>query len=210
MDTRFMYTVAPRRPIRNLIKGRIIVRPENLLLTKEDVLLCIKHGPVYRKFHLDTNLERVTPSNLDRLHREIHFTEEQYKKYRLNHLGVEGDESKIPDKTEEVDDTASSSLGENNTDSEVEETISESEVVEEETVETIEEENTDSETEEVIEEDLKKEEEEQLPTDNNSSIGENVGNDEVEGETVTPKPSRNSNNRKSSKKGNNRKNNTSA
>lgn len=78
MEERFTYTVNPRRPIRNLIKGKTIVRSENLSLTKSEVLFCLKFGPVYRKFYKSNKLERVLPSNLDRLHRKDYLTEKEY------------------------------------------------------------------------------------------------------------------------------------
>lgn len=84
MDERYMYTVCPRIPIRGLVKGRVIVKPENLSLSKDEVLECMKHGRVYRKFYCEMNPEAVTPSNLDRLHRKDHLTEEQYKALTSN------------------------------------------------------------------------------------------------------------------------------
>lgn len=78
LEERFMYTVHPRRPIRNLIKGKVIIKPETLSLTKEEVLDCLKYGAVYRKFYMEPNSERVYPSNIDRLHRSKHLSEAAY------------------------------------------------------------------------------------------------------------------------------------
>lgn len=82
LDERYMYTVVPRSPIRNLIKGKAIIKATNLQLSKDEVKACLKHGAVYRKFYCESNSERVTPSNLDRLHRKDHITEKQYEKLK--------------------------------------------------------------------------------------------------------------------------------
>lgn len=79
MEERFIYNVVPRRPIRNLIKGKVVSRSENLSLTKDEVLYCLKFGAVYRKFYGETKMERVVPSNLDRLHRREHLSEKDYQ-----------------------------------------------------------------------------------------------------------------------------------
>lgn len=81
LEERFTYKVVPKSPIRNIVKGKIIMKPTTLSLSKSEVLQCLKHGSVYRKFYLESsnNMERVTPSNLDRLHRSNHITEDDYK-----------------------------------------------------------------------------------------------------------------------------------
>lgn len=78
MDERYMYTVIPKIPIRGLIKGKSIIRSENLSLSKSEVLYCIKFGQVYRKFYEKNRKERVFPSNLDRLHRKDYISEKEY------------------------------------------------------------------------------------------------------------------------------------
>ena len=79
LEERFTYVVMPRRPIRNLIKGKNIIKETTLLLSKSEVSECLKHGRVYRKFYLEsTGMERVIPSNLDRLHRSNHISEADY------------------------------------------------------------------------------------------------------------------------------------
>lgn len=80
LEERYVYTVKPKKPIPGIIKGKLINRPQNLSLSKEEVLECIKYGPVYRKFYLDSNMEMVTPSNIDRLHRSRHLSELEYSK----------------------------------------------------------------------------------------------------------------------------------
>jgi hypothetical protein len=113
----YTYTVIPRRPIKNIVKGKVIFKATNLSLTKEEVLQCMKYGAVYRKFYMQSDPERVTPSNLDRLHRSEHISEEQYKaileKEKDTVVGaseeVSGtDDNPSPDNTEEssVEDTS--------------------------------------------------------------------------------------------------------
>ena len=67
MNESFMYQIVPRRPIRSLIPGKNINRPCSLKLTKEQVILCMKYGPVYRCMP-GSNPIRVTGKNLDSLH----------------------------------------------------------------------------------------------------------------------------------------------
>ncbi len=90
MDERFMYTVCPRVPIRNIVRGKVIVRSTNLSLSKDDVLECLKYGRVYRKFYCEENLEMVTPSNIDRLHRKDHLTEAEYNAMKSSDNNSEG------------------------------------------------------------------------------------------------------------------------
>ena len=66
---RFRYQVTPFTPINNLIKGKSLRRPFSSDLTKEEVMLCMKCGPVYRVFPGKTPI-RVTGSNIDQLHIE--------------------------------------------------------------------------------------------------------------------------------------------
>ena len=69
MDNKFKYEVHPRIPIRTLIPQQAIFRPTQLDLTKEEVKLCLKHGPVYRVFDRSTQVQ-ATLYNLDELHVE--------------------------------------------------------------------------------------------------------------------------------------------
>lgn len=66
---RFRYQVTPFSPIRDLIPGQSINRPFTTDLTKEEVFICMKHGPVYRAFH-NQPLIKVTGENIDKLHRK--------------------------------------------------------------------------------------------------------------------------------------------
>lgn len=64
---KFRYQVTPFTPINNLIKGKSLRRPFSSDLTKEEVFICMKHGPVYRLLPGQTPI-RVTGSNIDQLH----------------------------------------------------------------------------------------------------------------------------------------------
>ncbi|MCM1215901.1 MAG: hypothetical protein NC548_15450 [Lachnospiraceae bacterium] len=79
LEDRYMYTVVPRTPIRNIIKGKAITKATNLQLSKEEVKACLKYGAVYRKFYCESNPERVTTANLERLHRKEHLSEREYE-----------------------------------------------------------------------------------------------------------------------------------
>lgn len=67
MDSKFKYEVHPRIPIRNLIPQKAITRPTQLDLSKDEVKLCLKHGPVIRLFDRTTQV-KVTLYNLDEVH----------------------------------------------------------------------------------------------------------------------------------------------
>lgn len=68
-DKRFMYEIRPLKPIKDLIPGKLLSRPCSMQLTKDEVLLCMKYGPVYRKIDGRTPV-KVTGDNLDELHKD--------------------------------------------------------------------------------------------------------------------------------------------
>lgn len=80
---RFLYEIHPHRPIKNLIPGRSIIKPCSMKLTKEEVLTCMKSGPVFRAFP-GKDLIRVTGSNLDQLHTDK-FVEEKISTSEANY-----------------------------------------------------------------------------------------------------------------------------
>lgn len=73
---RYKYSVTPFIPIKDLIPGKLIRKPFSTDLTKEEVLLCMKHGPVHRLF-VGMKPIKVTGSNIDFLHRPT-YEEEPY------------------------------------------------------------------------------------------------------------------------------------
>lgn len=75
----FNYQVNTIMPITGLSVGNLMV-PSTAKLTKDDVLICVKKAPVFRRFSA-SKLERVTASNLDRLHNEEYMTEAEYEEF---------------------------------------------------------------------------------------------------------------------------------
>jgi hypothetical protein len=75
----FPYQVNTIMPIIGLSCGNLMV-PTTAKLTKEDVLICLKKAPVFRRFG-SNKLERVTISNIDRLHNEKFMDEVEYEKF---------------------------------------------------------------------------------------------------------------------------------
>ena len=69
MESRFRYQVTPFSPIKDLIPGQSLRRPFTSDLTKDEVLLCMKHGPVSRLFPGKLPI-KVTGSNIDSLHKK--------------------------------------------------------------------------------------------------------------------------------------------
>lgn len=75
---RFRYQVTPFSPINNLFPGKSVRVPFSADLTKEEVLLCMKKGPVYRIMPNGQPPVRITGSNLDQYHRDL--TKKETKK----------------------------------------------------------------------------------------------------------------------------------
>ena len=73
----FPYQVNAIMPITGLSIGNLMV-PSTVKITKEDVEICIKKVPVFRRFK-NGKLVRVTSSSIDRLHNEEFMTEEEYE-----------------------------------------------------------------------------------------------------------------------------------
>lgn len=69
MESRYRYQVTPYSPIKDLIPGQSLRRPFTSDLTKDEVLLCMKHGPVSRLFPGKLPI-KVTGSNIDNLHKK--------------------------------------------------------------------------------------------------------------------------------------------
>ena len=129
-EIRFLYSVYPKKPIKNLLpNGRPINSAKSLQLTKEQVLLCMKSGTVYRRFG-DGNTERVTTLNIDRLHNRELISEKDWKNSIKEEKAVEEVSKPEPDKEpEKVEGTVESKEPEK--------------VEEPEAVEPVEEESTD-------------------------------------------------------------------
>ena len=80
METTYLYSVNPKKIIKDL-PTLPIRSPRSLYLTKEQVLICLKSGTVYRRFAAENRNERVTILNVDRLHNDKFMTEEEYKAF---------------------------------------------------------------------------------------------------------------------------------
>ena len=86
-DKKFLYSVRPRRPIKNLNKEVAVIRtPKTLYLTADEVRECLKCGTVYRRFKADQNVQ-VAGRDVDRLHREEFLTEKEYAKLIADQQG---------------------------------------------------------------------------------------------------------------------------
>lgn len=87
MSERFLYSVYPKQPIKNVINGIPLLRVSKTLnLTKEEVKGCLKCGTVQRRFANENKVERVTLSNLDRLHNAKFIAEEKYADFKLSQI----------------------------------------------------------------------------------------------------------------------------
>ena len=80
METTYLYSVNPKKIIKDL-PTLPIRSPRSLYLTKEQVMICLKSGTVYRRFAAENRNERVTILNIDRLHNDKFMTEEEYKAF---------------------------------------------------------------------------------------------------------------------------------
>jgi hypothetical protein len=77
---KYLYSINPKKPIRTLPELGLLRSRKTLELSKEQVLEILKYASVYRRFDSNT-IERVSISNLDRLHNDKLMAEDQYKKF---------------------------------------------------------------------------------------------------------------------------------
>lgn len=165
MSERYLYSVHPRKPIKNLSDIAVIRVPKSLSLTLEDVLTCLKSAVVYRRFANENRIERVTILNAERMHNAKFMTEEEYEKFLVAKAGdtknvtavatapiVEEstvDHSEKEEKT--VEPEVAVSTEEKETETDVENTTPDSEIASEEDAKTVEETETAAEEEKVVE-----------------------------------------------------------
>jgi hypothetical protein len=95
MEKRYTYCIQPRRVIKDLPDVGNIRTPKILQLTKEEVLICMKSGHVFRRFAAESRNERVTSDNLDRLHNDKFMTEKEYKEFLKNSDVVDEKKDKV-------------------------------------------------------------------------------------------------------------------
>lgn len=127
MESRFRYQVTPYSPIKDLIPGQSLRRPFTSDLTKEEVLLCMKHGPVARLFPGKLPI-KVTGANLNNLHKkdfESDFVDvtskytEDAKKVEIEQPGVpEEPKTEVPTEQNLSENTESKELETENVSSE--------------------------------------------------------------------------------------------
>ena len=80
-EERYLYTVYPKKPIRNLTENIPILRvSKSLYLTKEEVLKCFECGSVYRRFSNDGIVEKFNKYEIDRVHRAHYISREDWVK----------------------------------------------------------------------------------------------------------------------------------
>lgn len=70
--SKFLYEVAPKIPIKDLVPNEIIRRERIMELAKEEVLHCLKYGSVTRKFANQNLNKKVTLANIDQLHQAVY------------------------------------------------------------------------------------------------------------------------------------------
>ena len=73
----YLYSVAPKRPIR-LTDGTCIRVPKSVYLSKEDLISILPKAIVYRRFVSVGINEKVTTSNIDRVHRAEYIPENEW------------------------------------------------------------------------------------------------------------------------------------
>lgn len=102
LEQRYLYTVNPKRPIRNLNDNIPLLRvPKTLSLTKEEVLKCLEGGSVYRRFSNQGLLEKVNKYDIDRVHRDKFISKQDWEKLQqkekdVANLNVNGNDNIQP------------------------------------------------------------------------------------------------------------------
>ena len=109
MEQRFLYSVYPKRVIKS-IPGTVIRTAKSLYLNKEEVLICLKNGSVYRRFANESRNEKVTILNIDRLHNAKFMTEEEYEAFLQ--ANIDSKRGSVIGELEEVTETETESVEE--------------------------------------------------------------------------------------------------
>mgnify|MGYP007070223964 CR=1 FL=1 len=88
MEQTYLYSVRPRKPIKDLEGISFIRTPRTLQLTKDDVIKCLNNAAsIYRYFANEGKQIRVTIDTVDRLHNEKFMEEDDYKAFLAGELG---------------------------------------------------------------------------------------------------------------------------
>lgn len=167
-DTTYLYEVRPKRPIKNLTNVPVVRTHKSLHLTKDDVKKCLPLASVWRRFANEGRLERVVPSNVDRLHNDHFMTEEEYKEFLINQKGINHGKVAVDESPkEEIPDFKNEAVNPDKEESIKESTNDEATPVNDTTVEEVKEEPVD------VKEDI-------LDTDPSKDINVDASSDEIE------------------------------
>lgn len=80
-EERYLYTVYPKKPIKNLNEAVPLLRvSRSLFLTKEEVAKCFECGSVYRRFSNEGITEKFNKYEIDRVHRAKYISKEDWAK----------------------------------------------------------------------------------------------------------------------------------
>ncbi|MBR6289347.1 MAG: hypothetical protein IKR19_08430 [Acholeplasmatales bacterium] len=150
MDQTFLYEVRPRKIITGIHGVAYIRAPRSIYLTKDEVLICLQAGSVYRRFANLDKLERVTITNVDRLHNETFISEEEWEAKSGSNAVVE-EKKPVEAEPEKVEEAVTEEATEEKVEEPEEATAVEEEKIEE-TVEPEEEETVADDSEEPEEE----------------------------------------------------------
>ena len=96
MEKTYLYMVHPRKVITGLSGATALRSPKSLLLTKEDVIICLQRASVYRRFAQEGMNVRVTIDAVDRLHNDHFIPEDKWDAEK----GVEKDAPVVENKVE--------------------------------------------------------------------------------------------------------------
>lgn len=115
MEEKYLYSINPRRTIKNIAGVNAIRTSKSLFLNKDEVLECLKNASVYRRFSVN-QIVKVTPYTLDRLHNEKFMNEKEYEKFVKDSKGKDRGTAKeviaTVDKKEKADEKKSPVMSE--------------------------------------------------------------------------------------------------
>ena len=115
MEEKYLYSINPRRTIKNIAGVNAIRTSKSLFLNKDEVLECLKNASVYRRFSVN-QIVKVTPYTLDRLHNEKFMDEKEYEKFVKDSKGKDRGTAKeviaTVDKKEKADEKKSPVMSE--------------------------------------------------------------------------------------------------
>ena len=84
LEQRYLYTVYPKKPIRNINETLPLLRvPKSLYLIKEEVSKCFENGAsIYRRFSNEGIVEKFNKYEIDRVHRDKYISREDWEEIR--------------------------------------------------------------------------------------------------------------------------------